>query len=77
MGLSFLKSVRILPGVRLNLSKTGPRLSAGFPGFRVCMDLSGRTQIRVGYGSLRYRKDANLGNLAALLQGRRNSIKTR
>ena len=39
MGWSLRKSFRILPGVKLNLSKRGPRLSVGVPGARASIDL--------------------------------------
>jgi hypothetical protein len=35
MGFRFRKSFRIVPGVKINLSKTGPSLSLGEPGATV------------------------------------------
>ena len=32
MGFRFRRSIRLLPGVRINLSKTGPSLTAGVRG---------------------------------------------
>jgi hypothetical protein len=32
MGWSFRKSLRVLPGLHITLSKGGPRLSVGVPG---------------------------------------------
>ena len=34
MGLRFRKSISLIPGVRLNFSKSGMSVSAGVPGFR-------------------------------------------
>jgi hypothetical protein len=33
MGWRYHKSVRLFPGVRVNLSKSGPSVSVGVPGF--------------------------------------------
>jgi len=62
MGWSFRKSFRILPGIRINLSKRGPRLSVGIPGARASMDLQGKTRIYGGAGPLRYQKTTTLGS---------------
>jgi hypothetical protein len=61
MGWSFRKSFRILPGVRINLSKSGPRLSVGVPGARASIDMKGKTRLDGGMGPLRYQKTATLG----------------
>ena len=61
MGWSLRKSFRILPGVKLNLSKRGPRLSVGFPGARASIDLKGRTRFYAGKGPLRYQKSGTIG----------------
>lgn len=61
MGWSLRKSFRILPGVRLNLSKRGPRLSVGVPGARASIDLNGKTRIYAGKGPLRYQKSGTIG----------------
>ena len=34
MGLRFRKSISLIPGVRLNFSKSGMSVSSGVPGFR-------------------------------------------
>ena len=44
MGFRFRKSVRIFPGVRINLSKTGIGASAGFKGFRFTKRADGKVQ---------------------------------
>lgn len=61
MGWSFRKSFRLLPGVRINLSKSGPRVSVGVPGARVSIDLKGKTRLYGGVGPLRYQKRVDLG----------------
>ena len=56
MGWSFRKSVRLLPGIRLNFSKSGPRLSVGMPGARASIDVQGNARIYAGKGPLRFQK---------------------
>ncbi|MCL5669720.1 MAG: DUF4236 domain-containing protein [Acidobacteria bacterium] len=56
MGWSLRKSFRLLPGIRLNLSKSGPRLSVGVPGARASIDIHGKTRVYAGKGPLRYQK---------------------
>jgi hypothetical protein len=56
MGWSFRKSLRLLPGIRINLSKSGPRLSVGVPGARASIDLQGKARIYAGRGPLHYQK---------------------
>ncbi len=46
MGWSLRKSFRLLPGLRVNLSKSGPRLSVGIPGVRVSIDMEGAGGMR-------------------------------
>jgi hypothetical protein len=48
MGWFLRKSIRVLPGVRLNLSKSGPRLSVGVPGARASIDIEGKALRRNG-----------------------------
>jgi hypothetical protein len=48
MGLRFRRSIRLLPGVRLNLSKSGIGLSAGVPGARLTLGADGRVRRTVG-----------------------------
>lgn len=62
MGWSFRKSFRILPGVRINLSKTGPRLSVGVPGMRASAGIDGKARLYAGAGPLRYQKRVTLGS---------------
>ena len=42
MGLRFRKTISLLPGVRLNVSKSGVGVSAGVPGIRGSINTSGR-----------------------------------
>jgi hypothetical protein len=61
MGWFLRKSFRLLPGVRINLSKSGPRLSIGVPGARASIDMEGKAKLYGGAGPLRYQKTATLG----------------
>jgi hypothetical protein len=60
MGWFFRKSFRLLPGVRLSVSKSGPRLSVGFLGARASVGLDGKVRIFGGKGPLRYQKQISL-----------------
>jgi hypothetical protein len=62
MGWSFRKSLRLLPGIRINLSKSGPRLSVGVPGARASINMQGQARIYVGKGPLRYQKTVSIGS---------------
>lgn len=77
MGWSFRKSFRLLPGIRLNLSRSGPRLSVGVPGARASIDTHGKTRIYGGRGPLRFQKtlqggaserQINNGGISALIK---------
>ena len=59
MGWSFRKSFPLVPGVRLNLSKSGPRISVGVPGARASIDLLGKARIYGGKGPLHYQNSFN------------------
>lgn len=48
MGLRFRRSIKLLPGVRLNLSKSGLGISAGPRGLRVGLDARGRRYASAG-----------------------------
>lgn len=61
MGWSVRKSLRLLPGIRVNLSKSGLRLSVGVPGARASVGLNGKARIYGGMGPLVYRKSVDLG----------------
>lgn len=65
MGWSFRKSFRVLPGIRINLSKSGPRLSIGIPGARASVDMRGKTRIYGEAGPLRYQKSVTIGSTPA------------
>jgi len=56
MGWSLRKSLQLLPGLRLNLSKSGPRLSIGMRDARANIGLDGKARITAGAGPLRYQK---------------------
>jgi hypothetical protein len=56
MGWSFRKSFRVLPGLRINLSKSGPRLSIGVPGARASAGVDGKARLYGGVGPFRYQK---------------------
>jgi hypothetical protein len=60
MGWSIRKTLRILPGVRVNLSKNGPRLSIGIPGARASIGIDGKANIYGGKGPFRYRRTVAL-----------------
>ena len=62
MGWFLRRSFRLLPGVRINISKSGPRLSVGVPGARASVNLEGKTRIYGGMGPVRYQKTVNLGS---------------
>lgn len=62
MGWFLRKSFRLLPGVKVNLSKSGPRLSVGVPGARASIDLEGKTRMYGGMGPVRYQKTVNLNS---------------
>ena len=62
MSWFFRKTLRILPGIRINLSKSGPRVSAGVPGARASIGMSGKTLIYGGKGPLRYQRAVQIGS---------------
>jgi hypothetical protein len=64
MGWFFRESFRLLPGIRVNLSKSGPRLSAGVPGARASIDMRGKARIYGGKGPLRFQKTLNIATEA-------------
>jgi hypothetical protein len=59
MGWSLRKSFRLLPGIRLNLSRNGPRLSVGVSGARASIDMHGKARIYGGKGLFRFQKTLN------------------
>ena len=62
MGWFFRKSFRLLPGIRISLSKSGPRLSVGVPGVRASVNMQGKARIYGGKGPLRYQKTVEIGS---------------
>ncbi len=75
MGWSLRKSWRLLSGIRISLSKSGPRLSVGIPGARASIDMHGRTKIYGGRGPIRFQKSFALGKQIASSQKKTNRIK--
>lgn len=55
MGFSFRKSIKIAPGIRLNVSKSGIGVSGGVKGARVSLGPRG-AHVYGGIGPLRYQK---------------------
>lgn len=62
MGWSFRKSLSILPGVRLNFSRGGPRVSVGVRGARVSFGDDGKARLYGSAGPLRYQKTVRVGS---------------
>jgi len=64
MGLNFRKSVKILPGVKLNFSKSGVSISAGVPGFRKSISTTGRvtTTYSIPGTGIYYKDTKNIKN---------------
>ena len=67
MGFRFRKSVKIAPGVRLNIGKKSVGISAGVKGARVSVNSSGRKTTTVGIPGtgLSYQKTEKIGSHAA------------
>jgi hypothetical protein len=68
MGWSFRKSFRLLPGIRINLSKSGPRLSFGVPGARASINMQGKARVYAAKGPIRFQKSVTLGSPAPLIE---------
>ena len=60
MGISFRKSFTLFPGLRINLSKSGPSISFGIPGASATINTKGHARLNCGAGPFRYRKDLSL-----------------
>ena len=67
MGFRFRKSVKIAPGVRLNIGKKSVGISAGVKGARVSVNSSGRKTTTVGLPGtgLSYSKSEKIGTRSA------------
>ncbi len=65
MGLSFRKSVQILPGVKLNISKSGIGVSVGVTGLHASINSKGqiRGTASIPGTGVRYTKSTKLSNL--------------
>ncbi|HVA65097.1 MAG TPA: DUF4236 domain-containing protein [Terriglobales bacterium] len=70
MGWTLRKSFKLLPGIRLNVSRSGPRVSFGIPGARASLDPRGRGRLYAGTGPLRYQKAVRLGGPTAAALGK-------
>lgn len=75
MGLRFRKSISIVPGVKLNLGKTGMSISTGVPGFRKTFHTSGKVTTSVGipgtgiyYVDTKNLHESNSGNYTSVTQ---------
>ncbi len=66
MGLNFRKSITILPGVRLNLSKSGVSASFGKKGIRQSISTTGRARTTIGIPGtgVYYTKQTNVKKIA-------------
>lgn len=66
MGLNFRKSINILPGVKLNLSKSGVGISTGVKGARVSLNSKGqaRTTLGIPGTGIYYTKQVNAKRVA-------------
>jgi len=64
MGFNFRKSKKILPGLRINLSKNGLGVSAGIRGARASLGATGRKTLSAGIpgSGLSYRKTLRKSN---------------
>lgn len=62
MGISFRKSIKLLPGVKLNLSKSGPSISLGKSGMSFNVNSKGTGRVSVGLPGtgVSYRKEISL-----------------
>jgi Protein of unknown function (DUF4236) len=63
MGLRFQRRVRLAPGLRLNLSKTGIGGSLGRTGLRVWIDATGKKYFSIGLPGTGLSYRASLGRL--------------
>ena len=75
MGLSFRKSVTILPGVKVNLSKSGVSLSTGVKGLHASINTKGQvrgTASLPGTG-IRYTKTTKVSKLLGKEEEKKSS----
>lgn len=74
MGFRFNKSIRLAPGIRINLNKTGPSISLGGAGASVNIGPRGaRTTVGAPGTGVSYRKEKTWGGLFG---GKRSGAKT-
>lgn len=66
---SIRKSLRLLPGIRLNVSRSGPRLSIGIPGARASIGMNGKTRIYAGKGPVRFQKTIARSSIRTAVDG--------
>jgi len=71
MGLNFRKSISLMKGLKLNLSKSGPSISFGKSGLRQSVNLKGQARTTVGIPGtgIYYTKQTNVKNIAGALTG--------
>jgi tetratricopeptide (TPR) repeat protein len=73
MALRFRKSIKIAPGIKLNVSKSGLGISAGVRGARVGVNSRGSyTSVGIpgtGISSMSYHSSGNSGKTASIKQG--------
>ena len=56
MGLGFRKSLKLAPGIRLNLSRRSAGVSAGPRGAKVSANTRGQRRVSLGWGGAFWRK---------------------
>jgi Protein of unknown function (DUF4236) len=56
MGFFFRKSLKIAPGIRLNLSKRGGGISFGPRGTKISVDARGKRRASLSFKGLNWRK---------------------
>lgn len=78
MGFRFRKSIKILPGVKLNVGKKGVGISAGVKGARVSVNSSGRVTKSVGIPGtgISYVESSKIGNSGNSNSGNENITPT-
>ena len=78
MGFKFRKSIKILPGIKLNVGKKGVGIGAGVKGARVSVNSSGRVTKSVGIPGtgISYVESSKVGNSGNRNSGNKNITPT-
>lgn len=78
MGLSFRKSIQVLPGVKVNLSKSGVSLSTGIPGLHASINSKGqiRGTASIPGTGVRYTKTKKITDLIPGAEEKKKAEKT-